>query len=102
MPSPPKKYAYNVIYNDGTYQTFEFTNQEIKSLEEAILKGTRAIKTSFGILVVTDIRTVAEHKEPPQVEPMKDEAMPPMDAETLEWIRQQEALAEELMRRGIN
>lgn len=63
--------AYNVIYADGTYQTFELTRDEFVRLCENIAFDKRVFNTRELLLVLTDVRTIVEHKEP---EPVKEES----------------------------
>jgi hypothetical protein len=102
MPSPPKTYTYNIVYTDLSYQSFDLTRDEFDRLCQALEEGKPGIRTKTGFIVLKDARTVAEYKAPPEPKPQLGSGLPDLDVETMEWIRQQEALAEELERRGIN
>lgn len=102
MPAPPKTYPFNIIYTDLSYQTFELTRDEFDRLCKHLETGLPGMRLKKGFITLRDVRTVMEVKELPPPEPQADKGLPDLDAETMEWIRSQEALAEELERRGIN
>lgn len=91
--------SYNVLYNDGTYQTMDFTKEDIARLEDALIGNIRAVKVNFGVLVTTDVRTVAEFKEPEKVEEIPSSqlttGLPGGDMEINAYLRDLERLSED-------
>lgn len=64
--------AYNIIYATSTdaiiYQTYEFTKEELDDLYVALDEGKRGIRTNFGYLILKDVRSIVEYKEPEKQE----------------------------------
>lgn len=64
--------AYNIIYATSTdsiiYQTYEFTKEELDELYDALDAGLPGIRTNFGYLILKDVRSVVEYKEPEKQE----------------------------------
>lgn len=92
--------SYNVIYSDGSYQTFDFTKESYTTLQDALITGNRrAIVTNFGILVLKDIRTVVEYKEPEvkesAPEPQLTTGIPGGDMQIMAYLKELEKLADD-------
>jgi hypothetical protein len=64
MPANPSK-DYAIFWNDGTWKTYTLKQTDIKSLENAIIEGKRAVKLSVGVMVLSDIREVIEQRPVP-------------------------------------
>lgn len=91
--------AYNVIYSDGTYQTFDFTKEEICQITSSLIEGIRAVAVSFGALVLSDVRTLVEYKEP-EVKEVEPEAqlttgIPGGDMQVMAYLKELEKLADD-------
>lgn len=84
----PKREPYNVIYSDGTYQTFELAKGDLATLFDALQDG-KPVRIESMILVTRDIRTVVPcEAQEPEIE-QADSADPPMDAITRQWLSDQ-------------
>lgn len=76
---------YAVMYTDGTYMTYEFTEEDYNLIALTMCSDQRVAVTSLGILVLTDIRSIIKQK--PQEQPAESEsAYPNIDQESRAWI----------------
>lgn len=87
MPTPRIRKPYNVIYSDGTYQTFDLTYQDLDWLKNALKTGAVACLSENVTLVTKDIRTIVPYVEPPA--PPKPELTIPseLDDASKEWLQ---------------
>lgn len=98
---------YNVIYATRTdsiiYQTYDFTKDELDRLWIALEEGKRGIRTSFGFLVLTDVRAIVEYKEPPKPEEPESQiasGIPNGDMAVMAYLKQLEKEAEDAVYEG--
>lgn len=90
MPTPKKRKAYNVIYTDGSYMTYDLTVNEYEHIVER-MEHKGIAQLSFGTIATEDIRSIVEFKEPkeePRERELEDLGLPEMTNEQLEWMRQ--------------
>ena len=98
MPSPPKKYPYNVFYEDGTFMTYEFTRADYQKIEQTMMEEKPYVSVSIGILSLKNVRAIVEQKlvEDEVEETPADSGYPLMDSEEYLWLKEQQKIQEEL------
>lgn len=97
----PKKYLYQIQYNDNTYRIAEWTKSEFKQVSEAIRKAEYACTLEDGVFVLTDVRAIVLIKQDEQNEKEKEEQKNPLeewgfvDPETYLWLKEQGIISTE-------
>lgn len=95
----PKKYLYQIQYNDNTYRIAEWTKAEFKQVSESIKKAEYACSLEDGVFVLTDVRAIVLIKQDEQKE--KEEQKNPseewgfVDPETYLWLKEQGIISTE-------
>lgn len=86
---------YNVIYEDGSYQTFDMTFKQFEGIASAMNENQKFYVTEKFLLVLKHIRTVVEHKEPEVTHQVMEGLPDGLTPDQLEWLREQaEAIKE--------
>lgn len=88
----PKKYLYQIQYNDNTYRIAEWTKAEFKQVSEAIKNNEYTCSLEEGVFVLTDVRAIVlikqdEPKEKEQKNPSEEWGF--VDPETYLWLKEQ-------------
>ena len=88
----PKKYLYQIQYNDNTYRVAEWTKAEFKKVSEAIKDAEHSCSLEDGVFVLTDVRAIVlikqdEPKEKEQKNPLEEWGF--VDPETYLWLKEQ-------------
>ena len=63
MPKPKVRKPYNFLYTDGSYITYDLTKDEYTDITQLLGTDAKFVKVDFGILALSDIRSVVELKE---------------------------------------
>lgn len=84
-------YEYNVLYNDGSYMTYRFSDDDMEQITQAFRRKNSFAEVSSGILAITDIRSIVKRSA---AEEQKSD--PDVDPETREYLHaMREAFNEE-------
>lgn len=88
----PKKYLYQIQYNDNTYRVAEWTKAEFKQVSEAMKNNEYTCCLEDGVFVLTDVRAIVlikqdEKEEKEQKNPLEEWGF--VDPETYFWLKEQ-------------
>jgi hypothetical protein len=97
----PKKYLYQIQYNDNTYRITEWTKQEFKTVAQVMAQGKAVCVLDEGVFKLTDIRAIVLIKQDEPNEKEKEAQKSPLeewgfvDPETYLWLKEQGIINQE-------